>query len=698
MKGIVKKNPNIISQKNNETGGIDYVLKNGAWLSNVLSYLPNGIINKGVTGIGATTMELNCDRNSIVIQPLKITVDQKSLGYYVHKVFAYNRKKSTIFTNEFESYLNDSSVKFKKFILVIDRLEDLIDFLGNKVKDYFFLFDEIDYMQGSSSYRNKMEIGLDLGKALDNFALVSATQIGFSDPTLKKLKTYNFSYQKQELRSIQTYYLSAVNLEKNKKEKATLNQLFSCICYMLSESKSKIMVAVNNVNLIKELSEALIKADKISNNNITLLISDNNLSNNLSIKNYSGLQISDNQLPTRLNFITSAYFNGYDLEEKDLCLIIYSSPNYITNLITANEIKQIYGRNRIKNGTTNFFVFTHDIIEDDLKDAELLLSTEEDWVERGKSCVEIQDCIDKHLHKLSIKRKNNDYFSKFFKEQTESLEFNLSRSKYIFTKETFLEVFFNTNKKQKMNSISYLQIDHLRYYYSYLREMYVMAKWEMEVEIKGEVSIESIYLTVGNRFTKLLLEFGFTEVENKIKWPHLIFKPEKTTHQTKIKEALNEVETALKTKTTEKIKFNSLQQIVYNIITASKQLYTIKSTRETILSITSKNKLVLLYEFVKDGDFKKTNKYLLIKGKLKEKQPYTIEELIDVASNASNAANETSQKGKMTRIGALQLVRLVFKTELVHKQGSKTGEKIYVLEKQNTFNTLSKVKKKKVQN
>ena len=165
-----------------------------------------------------------------------------------------------------------------------------------------------------------------------------------------------------------------------------------------------------------------------------------------------------------------------------------------------------------------------------------------------------------------------------------------------------------------------------------------------------------------------------------------------------IKEALNEVETALKTKTTEKIKFNSLQQIVYNIITASKQLYTIKSTRETILSITSKNKLVLLYEFVKDGDFKKTNKYLLIKGKLKEKQPYTIEELIDVASNASNAANETSQKGKMTRIGALQLVRLVFKTELVHKQGSKTGEKIYVLEKQNTFNTLSKVKKKKVQN
>lgn len=687
-----KKNTKIVSQTENESGGIDFILKNGTWLGEVIDFLPNGIINKGVTGIGATTMELNCDRNSIVIQPLKITVEQKSWGTYNHKVFAYNTKKSSGLNKALISYLDDTSVKFKKIILVIDRLEDLIFILGERVLKYFFLFDEIDYMQGSSTYRKKMETGLDLGKVLDNFALVSATHIGFSDPELKKLKTYNFSYHKQILRSIQTHYITSVKLDKRQKEKATLNKLFSCICYMLTESKSKILVAVNNVKLINDLAEALIKANKIIDKDVTLLISDNNLKNKLLIKEYSGLQISNYQLPTRLNFITSAYFNGYDLKEEDLCLIIYSSPNYPTNLISANEIKQIYGRNRIENGTTNFFVFTHDIKENELKDAELLSSKESDWIERGNSSVEMQNCIDKHLHKLTATSKNNDYFTKFFKEQSESIEFNLSRSKYIFTKENFIEVFFNPLIKQIKNSVSYLQIDHLRYYYNYLSEMYVMTEFEMEITAKGKVNQVLFFNTVNYRFTELLLKFGFNEVKNKIEWPKLIFTPEKSTHELEIKEALNEVETAIKTKTIEKNKFNNLQQIVFNIIETSKQLYTIKSTKETIMLCDSKNKLDLLFEFIKEGDFKKTNKYLLIKGKLKENHPYTIEELIDVATNA---ADRTQQKGKMTKIGALLLVRLVFKTELIHKHGSKTGEKLYVLEKHNPFNTLIKNKKKK---
>ncbi|MBP6425383.1 MAG: hypothetical protein KA278_06645, partial [Flavobacterium sp.] len=161
------ENSKIVPQKQNESGGIDYVIKNGSWLGDVLEFLPNGIINKGVTGIGATTMELNCDRNSIIIQPLKITVEQKSLGKYKHEIFSYNKKKSSGLSKALTGYLNDSSVKFKKIILVIDRLEDLIYILGDRIVDFFLLFDEIDYMQGSSTYRNKMEIGIDLGKALD---------------------------------------------------------------------------------------------------------------------------------------------------------------------------------------------------------------------------------------------------------------------------------------------------------------------------------------------------------------------------------------------------------------------------------------------------------------------------------------------------------------------------------------------------
>ena len=72
----IKDESFIVDSTLNDSGGYDFVLKNGTWLGDVLEFLPNGIINKGITGIGATTLELNCDRNSIIIQPLKMTVEE----------------------------------------------------------------------------------------------------------------------------------------------------------------------------------------------------------------------------------------------------------------------------------------------------------------------------------------------------------------------------------------------------------------------------------------------------------------------------------------------------------------------------------------------------------------------------------------------------------------------------------------------
>lgn len=218
-------------------------------------------------------------------------------------------------------------------------------------------------MQGSSTYRKNMSIGLDLGVALDNFALVSATHIGFTDPILLAQKEYNFKYEQQEFKPVQLYYLSSEKLNQSVKLIKTLNQLYSCICHLLSSTDAKIMVAINNVKIISEIAEALVKSSKIEKDNISLLISDNSFRNDLLIKRYSGKKLQNSTLPTRLNFLTSAYFNGYDLHEDDLCLIIFSSPSFQSNLISSNEMKQIYGRNRLVNGITKFFIFSHDIRE-----------------------------------------------------------------------------------------------------------------------------------------------------------------------------------------------------------------------------------------------------------------------------------------------------------------------------------------------
>ena len=57
-------------------------VKNGTYLSNTIDKLPHGIINKTETGIGATTVELDSKRNSIIVEPLKVTASAKA---YKHK-------------------------------------------------------------------------------------------------------------------------------------------------------------------------------------------------------------------------------------------------------------------------------------------------------------------------------------------------------------------------------------------------------------------------------------------------------------------------------------------------------------------------------------------------------------------------------------------------------------------------------------
>ena len=46
-----------------------------------MEFLPNGIIEKSHTGMGATHMELTSHRNSIIVEPIKITAYSKVLQY-----------------------------------------------------------------------------------------------------------------------------------------------------------------------------------------------------------------------------------------------------------------------------------------------------------------------------------------------------------------------------------------------------------------------------------------------------------------------------------------------------------------------------------------------------------------------------------------------------------------------------------------
>lgn len=178
--------------------GTTYILQNGTKLGEVFTELPAGIVNKNVTGIGATTLELESKRNSIIVEPLKVTASTKARKHqslYVGSETKYHRK---VTNDRISEYLSDSSITYKKIVVVADSLPRVIEAIGDTVyQNYFLMIDEVDSFQNDSTFRDSMERCLDYYKQFpdDKRALVSATHIGYSDPELQKEVKVSIDYE-----------------------------------------------------------------------------------------------------------------------------------------------------------------------------------------------------------------------------------------------------------------------------------------------------------------------------------------------------------------------------------------------------------------------------------------------------------------------------------------------------------------------
>ena len=113
--------------------------------------MPHGIVDKQVAGIGATSLEIDSKRNSIIVFPTKILAYNKwqrnktKLLYVGGKI---NDERDTTSIKEIQSYLSDDKVVYKKFLVVADSLYKLLQIIGKEhYKDYFLMIDEVYMIQ-----------------------------------------------------------------------------------------------------------------------------------------------------------------------------------------------------------------------------------------------------------------------------------------------------------------------------------------------------------------------------------------------------------------------------------------------------------------------------------------------------------------------------------------------------------------------
>jgi hypothetical protein len=313
---------------------------NGAYLNSTLPCLPNGIIDKTYTGIGGTSLELDCERDSVVVVPYNNIADAKASKLSVSRYFeTYKYKKSN--NNKANRGLNnylariESKGQYMKIICVNDQLVDLkIELIaaGKKFEEVFILFDEIDSMQEQSAFRSVMDNCMDvyLAHPAENRAMITATLRDFTHPSLKderRHKVVSMNRPKDVIDVIST--------------DAGMKELLLQIKAKLALDDHKVVVACNHLVSALSLAET-IDAD-LSDVSVGILCSTNSKKSAgefYNVLNKKGI------LPCRVNIITAALFNGCDILEP-YHSIVYSSISAPSLQLSPSTVYQISGRCRL---------------------------------------------------------------------------------------------------------------------------------------------------------------------------------------------------------------------------------------------------------------------------------------------------------------------------------------------------------------
>lgn len=326
---------------------LEIIITKGLKMGEVFDRVPYGIINKTITGLGATTLEIMTkERSSIVVVPTKALayskvkqankINGENFAMYIGSPFG--EVKSNISISNVRKYITSKSNNgVQKFVVVADSLPMLLDYLSkldiNVYSDYFIMVDEIDTLQSDSSYRPRLEVVIDHYFKFDfnNRAVVSATIIPFSNPLFAKEPQLKIVWDKQPVRKINLLYTNYV-------EDAAVNEINN----ILQTTQDKILVAYNSLDGIFNIIDRIDK-DKTD---CGILCSERSSEKVEDYIDSSDKAIDETgKLLNRVTFITCAYFAGIDIQDR--ChLITLSSKNTAYTYLSVNKMTQIAGRGR----------------------------------------------------------------------------------------------------------------------------------------------------------------------------------------------------------------------------------------------------------------------------------------------------------------------------------------------------------------
>lgn len=379
-------------------------------LSEIIEVLPYGLIDKQITGIGATYLELHSNRNSIIVTPTRALALNKLRNKFLYVGSREGHWRATSKT-EIKDYLNNSNYEYKKILVVADSIDKVIEAIQENKEDvyreYFLLVDEIDTLQSDNHFRPILSRVIDhyFKFKLQRRALLSATVREFTHPQLQSEPLTTIKSIVPIKRNIDLYHTNNINLLLAKK-----------IIEISKEHPSdKILIAYNSVLNILQTIRLLTK-ELQDYKTCSILCSE---ASKDEAGNYlKTLVKGTNKLPCKINFMTCSYFAGVDIEDS-YHLIAVSNSKKIYSALPLNKITQIYGRCRITGGVLSDIILYNntkkplrslDTYRDTLsKKAEKVIDLLEAAKTLKKEDKDLEDLFSR-IHKVIIERATERLF------------------------------------------------------------------------------------------------------------------------------------------------------------------------------------------------------------------------------------------------------------------------------------------------
>ena len=324
-------------------------ISKGQYLNEVLPIIDtNTIINKTICGCGATTLELNTSRHSIIIEPnLPVILGKKAKHEFllgVHEGVTTKRIEKYLYDNQDDGYYKimttpESFGKIKRAIRNVRM---------NLHKDFFLLFDECERTTQDIGYRKTIILPINDFFRAEGKAMVSATPIIIEDPRFeeqgfKMIKiTPDYDYRKDlTLVPTNNVYTTLRKYLKELPEDET-------VCFFHNSTKG-IDLIIEHLD-IKKISNVYCSTES---------------RDKLIEKEYANVfdrlnEVGEDVKLNKYNFFTSRFYSAVDIELpfKPIVIMItevFSAPYSLIDPTT--EAIQIAGR--FRNGVSRLIHITN---------------------------------------------------------------------------------------------------------------------------------------------------------------------------------------------------------------------------------------------------------------------------------------------------------------------------------------------------